>query len=153
MTNKEAIKYLQQLYPNGGHCWLDKQRIEAIGMAVKALQEEPISEDLEEASKESVDAKETKAYKVPLSKKLSWLSNMLWGGSVLLAFEHVWHGEVVAWFPFLTAMSDPNDAAEMFHEMATVGVCMALLITFVWAGICIVADRIVKRAEDPVPEV
>ena len=85
--------------------------------------------------------------------KLGWLNKMLWGGSALLAFEHVWHGEVVAWFPFLTAMSDPNDAAEMFHEMATVGVCMALLITFVWAGICIVADRIVKRAEDPVPEV
>ena len=45
MTNKEAIKYLQQFYPNGGHCWLDEQRIEAIGMAVKALQEEPVSEE------------------------------------------------------------------------------------------------------------
>ena len=41
MNKEEAIKYLQQLYPNGGHCWLDEQRIEAIGMAVKALQEEP----------------------------------------------------------------------------------------------------------------
>ena len=51
MTNKEAIKYLQQLYPNGGHCWLDEQRIEAIGMAIKALQKEPASEDLEEAAK------------------------------------------------------------------------------------------------------
>ena len=49
MTKEEAIKYLQQLYPNGGHCWLDEQRIEAIGMAVKALQEEPVSDDLEEA--------------------------------------------------------------------------------------------------------
>ncbi len=49
MSKEEAIKYLQQLYPNGGHCWLDEQRIEAIGMAVKALQEEPVSEDLEEA--------------------------------------------------------------------------------------------------------
>ncbi|UKK52642.1 hypothetical protein [Prevotella sp. E2-28] len=45
MTNQEAIKYLQQIYPNGGHCWLDEQRIEAIGMAVKALQEEPASKD------------------------------------------------------------------------------------------------------------
>ena len=43
MTKEEAIKYLQQIYPNGGHCWLDEQRIKAIGMAVKALQEEPIS--------------------------------------------------------------------------------------------------------------
>ena len=48
MNKKEAIKYLQQLYPNGGHCWLDEQRIEAIGMAVKALQEEPVSDDTEE---------------------------------------------------------------------------------------------------------
>lgn len=44
MTDKETIKYLQQLYPNGGHCWLDEQRIEAISMAIKALQKEPISE-------------------------------------------------------------------------------------------------------------
>lgn len=52
MTKEEAIKYLQQLYPNGGHCWLDEQRIEAIGMAVKALQKEPVSENLFEASTE-----------------------------------------------------------------------------------------------------
>ncbi len=45
MTNKEAIKYLKQLYPNGGHCWLDDQRMEAIGMAIKALQEEPVREE------------------------------------------------------------------------------------------------------------
>ena len=51
MTNEESIKYLKQLYPNGGHCWLDEQRIEAIGMAIKALQKEPASEDLEEATK------------------------------------------------------------------------------------------------------
>ena len=49
MTNEDAIKYLQQLYPYGGHCWLDEQRTEAIGMAIKALQEEPVSEDFEEA--------------------------------------------------------------------------------------------------------
>ena len=72
------------------------------------------------------------AARIPLSVKLKWLTYMLWGGVVLLAFEHVWHGEVVPWFPFLTAMSDPADAAEMLHEMATVGVCMALLITVVW---------------------
>lgn len=44
MNKKEAIKYLKQLYPNGGHCWLDEQRMEAIGMAVKALQEEPVKD-------------------------------------------------------------------------------------------------------------
>ena len=74
---------------------------------------------------------------IPMSRKLKWLSALLLGGVVLLAFEHVWHGEVVPWFPFLTAMNDPADAAEMFHEMSTVGVCMALLITGVWAVMCV----------------
>lgn len=37
MTNEEAIKYLQQLYPQGGHCWLDEQRLEAISMAIESL--------------------------------------------------------------------------------------------------------------------
>lgn len=84
--------------------------------------------------------------KIPWSRKLKWLSYMLWGGAILLAFEHIWHGEVVPWFPFLTAMSDPGDAAEMFHEMATVGVAMAVLITLVWVIMCIAANAIVKRA-------
>ena len=79
---------------------------------------------------------------IPLSRKLKWLTYMLWGGAVLLMFEHIWHGEVVPWFPFLTAMNDP---AEMLHEMATVGVCMALLTTGIWAVVCRIADIIVKR--------
>lgn len=84
--------------------------------------------------------------KIPFSRKLKWLSNMLWGGAVLLAFEHVWHGEVVPWFPFLTAASNPQDAAAMLHEMSTVGVTMAVLVTAVWAGMLIVAATIEKRA-------
>ena len=44
MTKEQAIKYLKQIYPNGGHCWLDEQRIEAINMAIDALKEEPVSE-------------------------------------------------------------------------------------------------------------
>ncbi len=87
----------------------------------------------------------TEEIMIPLSRKLKWLTYMLWGGAVLLAFEHIWHGEVVPWFPFLTAMSDPADAAEMFHETATVGVAMAVLITVVWAGMCLAANAIVKR--------
>ena len=83
--------------------------------------------------------------KIPLSRKLKWLNYMLLGGVVLLMFEHVWHGEVVPWFPFLTAMSDPADAAEMFSEMATVGVTMAGLITAVWIVMCVAASFIVKR--------
>lgn len=86
------------------------------------------------------------AVKIPFSTKLKWLSYMLWGGAILLAFEHVWHGEVVPWFPFLTAASDPEDALEMLHEMATVGVAMALLVTVVWLGMLGVVSAMEKRA-------
>lgn len=103
------------------------------------------------AAKKAVSKKEEtseKTVRIPMSVKLKWLNGMLVGGSFLLAFEHVWHGEVAPWFPFLTAMSDPADAAEMFHEMATVGVTMAVLVTLVWAGICIASDIIVKRVPE-----
>ena len=55
MKKEDAIKFLKQLYPNGGHCWLDEQRMEAIGMAVKALQEDPVSEDLEDFAQRQAD--------------------------------------------------------------------------------------------------
>lgn len=84
---------------------------------------------------------------ITMTRKLGWLSNMLFGGSALLAFEHVWHGEVTPWAPFLTAMGDSADMMEMFHEMATVGVTMAVLITLAWAGMVAVANRIEKKAK------
>jgi len=84
--------------------------------------------------------------KIPFSHKLKWLTNMLWGGAVLLAFEHVWHGEVTPWFPFLTAASNPSDTATMLHEMSTVGVSMAILVTAVWGVMLIVSSAIEKRA-------
>ena len=102
--------------------------------------------------KRAESGEEVSSTRIPLSRKLKWLSYMLMGGSFLLMFEHIWHGEIVPWFPFLSAMADQADMMEMFHEMATVGVAMALLITFVWIGICFVAERIVKREEAPQPE-
>ena len=74
------------------------------------------------------------------SKRLSWLMGLLWGGVLLLAFEHFWHGEVVPFPPFLTAMADPADTAEMLHEMATVGVSMAVSVTAFWGLICAAAQ-------------
>lgn len=86
--------------------------------------------------------------KLPFSRKLKWLNTMLWGGAALLAFEHVWHGEVVPFFPFLTAASNPSDAAEMLHEMGTTGVLMAVLVTVVWIGMVAVSNIMEKRSED-----
>lgn len=81
-----------------------------------------------------------------LHRRLRWLSHMLWGGSALLAFEHLWHGEIVPWFPFLTAASDPESAGVMLHEMATAGVMMALLTTIAWGLMCLAASAIEKRS-------
>ena len=61
MTNKEAIKYLQQFYPHGGHSWLDAQRMKAIKMAIDALQEEPTGEkQVKESTKIQHDNKTCK---------------------------------------------------------------------------------------------
>lgn len=79
------------------------------------------------------------------SKRLSWLMGLLWGGVILLAFEHFWHGEIAPFPPFLTAMSSPEDTAEMLHEMATVGVSMAATVTAFWGIICVAAQVKMKK--------
>ncbi len=86
----------------------------------------------------------TETDKISFSTKLGWLNKMLWGGSALLAFEHVWHGEVVPYFPFLTAVEN-GEASEMLHEMATTGVTMAVIVTAVWGLMVLVSNVIEKR--------
>ncbi|MBR1854118.1 MAG: hypothetical protein IJ794_13420 [Lachnospiraceae bacterium] len=116
----------------------------AESLVVKAVEVHEEKREREAGEKSIVLGKEER---IPLSRKLKWLNGMLWGGSALLAFEHVWHGEIVPWFPFLTAMANPVDAAEMLHEIATVGVSMAALITGVWFVMCKVADSLMKQSE------
>lgn len=84
--------------------------------------------------------------KNPFLKKIGWLNNMLWGGSALLAFEHLWHGEITPWFPFLTNASNPADAAVMLEEIAASGVAMAALVTAVWAGMVTFTNVLEKNA-------
>lgn len=84
--------------------------------------------------------------KIPFSRKLKWLTNLLWGGSALLAFEHVWHGELQPFFPFLTAAASPADAGLMLRELATTGVAMAGAVTVVWLGMLAASSVIEKRA-------
>ncbi len=83
--------------------------------------------------------------------KIRWLSWMLWGGTILLAIEHIWHGEVVPWPPFLTAMANPADTAAMLHEMATIGTSMALTITFVWGIMVYVSNKLFLKIEEEKP--
>ena len=93
--------------------------------------------------KNSVPASEAEA-KITFGSRLNWLNNLLWGGSALLAFEHVWHGEVTPFFPFLTAAAE-GETVEMLKEMGTVGVGMAVLVTGVWVGMVLAAKAIEKR--------
>lgn len=103
-------------------------------------------EDVPETLKVQFDNEKTEVVeKVPFSRKLGWLNNLLWGGSALLAFEHVWHGEVVPWFPFLTAAENAADTAEMLNEMSTVGVTMAILVTAIWLGMVGVTAAIERK--------
>ena len=108
---------------------------------IKKKEKETQKISIESEIKEAV-----KTERIQFSRKLKWLTNLLWGGSVLLAFEHLWHGEIVPWFPFLTAAGDPESTAEMLREMATAGVSMALLITVVW-GIMLLAVHSFERKE------
>lgn len=82
--------------------------------------------------------------RIPFSTKLGWLNKLLWGGSALLAFEHVWHGEIIPVFPFLTAVQT-GETAEMLAEMATRGVTMAVLVTAVWVGMLAVSSLMEKK--------
>ena len=81
----------------------------------------------------------------PFIRRLGWLQKMLFGGSFLLAIEHVWHGEITWRYPFLTAVAE-GDTAGMVHEIVTVGVAMAALITAVWAVMVLVSEARVRKA-------
>ena len=121
---------------------------EAIVVTVAAKAAKNSEMKAESVRLEKKAAVETKQEKVlPWSKKLMILAQLLWGGAFLLCFEHIWHGEVVPWFPFLTAMNDPGDTAEMLHEMGTIGVTMAVIVTAAWAVMMFAADRIMERPD------
>ena len=73
------------------------------------------------------------------AKKLGYLELMMWGGSLLLAGEHAFHGEITYEFPFLTAVSEGQEATQvMLQEMGTVGVAMLAILVVTWfAGLFI----------------
>ena len=90
----------------------------------------------------------------PFVAKLPWLTKMAFGGSFLLAIEHIYHGEIIMTPPFLTAAKEgPEAMSEMFHEMATVGVSMAVLLGVVWVGMVLVSEAVAKRTRKEAPNV
>lgn len=120
--------------------------------AVEAVATTIVSKVMESKEKKQSEQEAPVEVKISASKKMKNLSGFLWGGSALLAFEHVWHGEVVPFFPFLTAASNSADAMEMLHEMGTVGVGMAATVTVFWAVITFASDWIVRHHTVPQTE-
>ena len=112
--------------------------------------------------KNELTVNEPKEYKfgseVKWSKKLAYLELMLWSGSFVLAGEHVLHGEVSPYPPFLTAAGEgPEAVSEMLTEMGTVGVVMLAALVATWAIGVLVVDflkyRKHKMAKKEVPAV
>ena len=86
----------------------------------------------------------------PFVSRLGWLGKMMFGGSFLLAIEHVYHGEIVFTPPFLTAVQN-GETAGMLHEMATRGVAMAVLLGVVWVAmvsVSVLRERAAHRHVD-----
>jgi len=78
---------------------------------------------------------------------LGLLEGLLWGGAGILALEHIWHGEVVPWPPFLTAMQSPEEWAIAVHEVFTAGIAMTLTTVGVWGGILVFNKLRTSRLE------
>ena len=73
--------------------------------------------------------------KIFSSKKLGYLEITLWGGALLLAGEHAFHGEITYKFPWLTAAGEgPEAVKEMLFEMGTIGVAMLVILVGAWFG-------------------
>lgn len=115
--------------------------------AAEAIVTTVASKVIKHKEKESVSLPEDtikETVRTKFSAKLGWLNNMLWGGSALLAFEHIWHGEIVPYFPFLSAISN-GETAEMLSEMGSTGVMMAVIVTAAWAGMVAVSSLAEKK--------
>jgi len=111
-----------------------------------------VTQKVVENREKKVGEERTRKTGLSWSRRLSWLNKLLWGGTILLAFEHIWHGEIVPWPPFLTAMENPADVAPMLHEVATIGVAMAIFVTIVWAIIVMVAELKTKAMPEVKPK-
>ncbi|MEM1696822.1 MAG: hypothetical protein QXQ90_09555 [Desulfurococcaceae archaeon] len=64
---------------------------------------------------------------------LHLLEYMLIGGALVLAAEHVYHGEITYYPPFLTAMQSPENIPVLLHEISYVGGLITIATVVVWA--------------------
>ena len=70
--------------------------------------------------------------KTVLGRHLPALEKMLWGGTLMLIVDHIINGELTWRFPFFTALESDGGWSTMLHEILTVGVPMAAVLTLAW---------------------
>jgi len=78
--------------------------------------------------------------KIPGILMINVLNLLLWGGVLGLAIEHIAHGEVVPYPPFLTAGLE-----HVIPEMVTIGVPMTISVSGVWGFIVLTINGPLNR--------
>ena len=78
---------------------------------------------------------------------LEWLNALLWGGSLMLAVEHIAHEEIIPYPPFLSAIQNPSQIPGMLKEIATLGTTMTIAIFLVWGAMILVANKVARINE------
>ena len=66
-----------------------------------------------------------------VGRNLKTLELMLWGGSIMLLIDHLVNGELFAW---------------NLRELLTIGVPMSVVVTAVWAIICLIKEKKTVKA-------
>lgn len=79
--------------------------------------------------------------KIPEYLKIGWLNVMIWGGVIMLAVEHIAHGEIILYPPFLTAMQTPSEIPVLLQEITTIGGTMTIAIVSIWLVMVVISQR------------
>ena len=77
------------------------------------------------------------------TKRLGWLNTMLWGGVLMLLLDHLISGELVPWWPFLTAVS-AGETGTMLREIAVTGGAMTAAVFVAWGIMVLVVEARAK---------
>lgn len=77
------------------------------------------------------------------TKRLGWLNTMLWGGVLMLVLDHLISGELVPWWPFLSAIST-GEVSGMLREIAITGGAMTAAVFVAWGAIVLVIEARAK---------
>ena len=81
-----------------------------------------------------------------VSRHISSLEKMLWGGTVMLIVDHIINGELTWRFPFFTALGAEGGTEVFLRELLTVGLPMAAFLTAVWVVYGLIKDASVRRS-------